>query len=288
MLRSVLLLGLLASLAVAVWVSTRPVRRGPALAAAEPRGNALASSLVARLSPPPGYLRAALPDDSFGAYLRALPLRPDGAPVRLHDGRLKGRQDVHAAVVALQVGPRDLQQCADSVMRLRAEHLYAVGRADDIAFHFTSGFRCEFARWKTGERPRASGADVAWIPGGARDGSATALQRYLDVVYTYGGTRSLPRDLERVVDPRLVEAGDVYLRAGSPGHAMLVVDVAVAGASRALLLVQGYMPAQEIHVVRNLEVPARSPWFLVGEGRALVTPEWTCGWGDLWRFPEPR
>jgi len=40
------------------------------------------------------------------------------------------------------------------------------------------------------------------------------------------------------------------IRAGSPGHAMLVVDVAEDERGRRIyLLAQSYMPAQDIHIV---------------------------------------
>lgn len=246
------------------------------------------ATISARFSPPAGFVRRAAGPASFASFLRALPLRPDGAPVRLHDGSLKGRQDVHAAVVALDVGPRDLQQCADSILRLRAEHLFDSGRAEEIAYHFTSGFACSFARWSRGERPRVEGDDVRWVGGARADASRASLARYLDVVFTYAGTRSLPLDLARADEADAIEPGDVYLRPGSPGHAMIVVDVAACGARRSMLLAQGYMPAQEIHVVRNLGDESAGPWFEVGRGEKLVTPEWTCSWSDRWRFPDPR
>jgi len=47
-----------------------------------------------------------------------------------------------------------------------------------------------------------------------------------------------------------IEPGDVMIRAGSPGHAMLVVDVAEDERGRRIyLLAQSYMPAQDIHIV---------------------------------------
>jgi hypothetical protein len=54
--------------------------------------------------------------------------------------------------------------------------------------------------------------------------------------------------------------------------------------SRAFLLVQSYMPAQEIHVLRN---PATGlPWFEAEPGAPLETPEWTFPPDALRRFPE--
>jgi hypothetical protein len=245
------------------------------------------STIEARFAPPGGFRRVVVAPGSFAAYLRAARLRPPRAPVRLHTGALKARQDVHAAVLDLDLGPRDLQQCADSVMRLHAEHLFASGRADEIAFHFTSGFLCDFSSWRRGLRPRVSGSEVRWEAGGAIDSSSDSLRRYLDVVFTYAGTRSLPRDLVRAATSSPVEPGDVFLQPGSPGHAMVVVDAAERDGSRAILLAQGYMPAQDVHVVRNPGSPTGGAWFAAGAGRALSTPEWTFRWSERWRFSDP-
>ncbi len=215
-------------------------------------------------------------------------MKPDGAPVRLFNGSLKARQDVHAAVLDLDPGTRDLQQCADAAIRLRAEYLYAAGRMDDIAFHFTSGFPCAFSDWRTGHRVSVRDSDVRWVTGGGNDSSAASLRRYLDLVFTYAGTASLPRDVESVAAGAGPEPGDLYLHPGSPGHAMTVIDVAVRGDDRVMLLVQSYMPAQEIHVVRNPASTDGSAWIRVGEGPVLVTPEWRFAWSELRRFRPPR
>src|SRR6185369_7802913 len=92
-------------------------------------------TLVARFPAPAAAVRVPVAAGSFGAFLRELPLLPDGTPVHLFDGSLKPRQDVHAAVVDLDVAPRDLQQCADAVMRLRAEYLFSIGLFAKISFH---------------------------------------------------------------------------------------------------------------------------------------------------------
>ena len=58
----------------------------------------------------------------------------------LYDGSEKGNQTAHAAVFALPVFDSDLQQCADSLMRMYGEYLWAHGAGDEIAFHLTNGF----------------------------------------------------------------------------------------------------------------------------------------------------
>ena len=68
----------------------------------------------------------------------------------LHDGSRKANQEAHLAVVDIDVGPRDLQQCADAIIRLRAEYLYAQQAPDRIRFSFTSGDSAPFSRWAEG------------------------------------------------------------------------------------------------------------------------------------------
>src|SRR5439155_4191256 len=171
----------------------------------------------------------AVADGSFGDFLRRLPLLPRGTAVHLYDGSEKARQDVHAAVVDLDVAPRDLQQCADAVMRLWAEYRYARGAT--ITFHPDPG------------KPRALTFD-------ARTRDRRAFERWLVRVFADAGSASLQAEL-RPVDGA-VQPGDVLIQGGYPGHAVLVLDVAVARDGRRwLLLGQSYMPAQQFHVLRN-------------------------------------
>src|SRR5262245_31903625 len=74
-------------------------------------------------APPAGFVRVSTADGSFGDWLRRLPLAPAGTPVRFHDGSEKPDQSEVAAVIDIDVGGADLQQCADAIIRLRAEYL---------------------------------------------------------------------------------------------------------------------------------------------------------------------
>jgi hypothetical protein len=252
----------------------------------------LAVRLDQRFAPPEGFVRVSAAADSFGAWLRGLPLKPEGTPVLLHTGASKGRQDVHAAVIDIDTGARDLQQCADAVMRLYAEWQFARGDVGRIAFNDTGqGRPMAFSRWAAGERPQASGNALVWAKRAATDSSYASFRRYMNTVFAWAGTHSLERELVPVADGR-VEIGDVVIKGGFPGHAVLVADVVEhpATGARRFLLIQSFMPAQDMHVLKGAGASEGSPWYALDAGAPLVTSEWTFPPGSLrrWRARESR
>lgn len=192
-------------------------------------------------------------------------MKPVGAAVLLHTGAQKWRQDVHAGIVNIDVGSRDLQQCADAIMRLRAEWLYSLDRKGDIAFNDSEGKRLRFSARSKQDYP--------------------GFRKYLDYVFAYAGTYSLDRELVPV-DVSEVRAGDVFIKGGFPGHAVLVADVVMnpATGEKRFLLMQSYMPAQDIHVLKNPASNDGSPWYATNFGETLVTPEWRFARGQLKRW----
>jgi hypothetical protein len=185
------------------------------------------------------------------------------------------------------VGTRDLQQCADAIMRLRAEWLFAADRAREIAFNDTGSAKpIAFARWAAGERPRISGRALSWSRSAAPDGGYASFRRYMDVVFAWAGTYSLASELKPAALADIA-AGDVFIKGGFPGHGVLVADVvenSMTGEKRFLLL-QSYMPAQDIHVLKNPADADGSPWYPLAFGDRLVTPEWTFPRDSLRRWP---
>ncbi len=261
---------ILATGMVAAWIG---IALAPATLAAAPHYPWLVGlhaehmeTLAARIPPPSGFERVPAPQRSFAEWLRNLPLRPAGTPVRLYDGRLKWSQDKHVAVIDIDTGTRDLQQCADAVMRLRAEYLFAAARFRDIAFNDTSGKRLVFRG--TGDRK--------------------AFQRYMIRVFSYAGTYSLEREM-LPVPPGDMRIGDVFIKGGFPGHAVIVVDIAANDATgeRRFLLAQSYMPAQDMHILKNPKSQDAAPWYSIPEsGGELITPEWIFQPSQLRRFRE--
>ena len=227
-----------------------------------------------RFEPPQGYNRIRVAPDSFARWLRSLPIRVDRMQVLSHAGDPLRRPS--AGVVLMDVGKRDLMQCADSVIRLHAEYLWARGRSDEAAYRFTSGDRTRWADWVGGERFRIEGPRVVRSKGAARKASHSSYRQWLDLVFTYAGTLSLARDAAKPAVTEPIEAGDFYVEGGSPGHAVIVLDVVEnAAGERLALMGQGFMPAEDIHVLRSSKAKD-GVWFSLPSqsGEWLDTPSW--------------
>ena len=80
------------------------------------------TTLQTRILVPSGYKRTQ--NQGLTKFLREYSLKEDGSPVLLYDGSEKGNQSAHIAVMKLPLENKDLQQCADSIMRIYAEYYY--------------------------------------------------------------------------------------------------------------------------------------------------------------------
>jgi len=266
---------------------------------------------------PAGYHRAPAATNSFSAWLRNIPLKKDRT-VYLYNNSPKRNQEAQFAALDISVGKQDLQQCADAVMRLRAEYLYSINDYDNINYYTEQGIRLNFREWLQGHRFHLSGNHlvsyrVAPAPLSSATRSAvprtacrTAFDEYLNTVFTWCGTRSLEKQLLPRPVFKDIQAGDVLIKGGSPGHAMLVADIAEDAHGhrrtsselrpslllvrslryRSGILAQSYMPAQDIHIVNNPSNPTLSPWYRADEpGANIQTPEWTFRINELRTWP---
>lgn len=243
---------------------------------------------VTNITTPTGYVRGECVNTSFTFYLRSLPLLSQGSKVLLYNGNEKRNQSAAFAVVDMEIGNRDLQQCADAVIRLRAEYLWKNKRYGEIQFNFTNGFKAEYKKWAEGNRIKVNGNQVQWyVSGKGADYTYKTFRNYLDMVFMYAGTASLSKELQTVPYASL-QPGDIFIKGGSPGHAVIVIDVAVHPISKkkVFLLAQSYMPAQQTHVLVNPVNRQLSPWYELEESDngKLYTPEWFFEKRDLKRF----
>lgn len=248
------------------------------------------SATVADIPAPSGCARVPTSANTFADWLRHLPLKTASQIVLLHTGRPKPNQSAHHSILNIDVGTENLQQCADAIMRLRAEFWWSQRRFDAVAFNFTSGQRAAFDKWAQGYRPSVRGKDAIWRLTAAADSSYENFREYLRTVFIYAGSASLNQEMKRVAEVKDLRSGDVFIQGGYPGHAVIVVDVAVEPDSgkKLFLLAQSYMPAQEIHVLKNPQDGILSPWYEIQATDRLYTPEWAFKWTDLKRFRDPE
>lgn len=234
------------------------------------------AKVIDRINVPKGFQRVEVAKNSFGSYLRNFPLKPHGSEVYLYNGNKKNRQDVHVAILDISVGNKDLQQCADATMRLRAEYLYQHKKFDSINFDFTNGFNAKYSKWRQGFRIKVDGNKVTWVETKTETPSDSykSFMDYMEKVFMYAGTLSLSNQLAlRNIDE--IQIGDVFVMGGSPGHAVIVLDLAENDkGEKVMLIAQSYMPAQEIHILKNPENEDLSPWYSVKSIKTLQTPEW--------------
>ena len=208
---------------------------------------------VGDIEPLQGFNRILAAKNSFADWLRNLKFKKDKT-VYLFNGEKKQNQSAQFAVIDISTGKTDLQQCADVVMRLRAEYLFAIKKFDSIRFMDYDG---KWYNWN-----------------GAND--RKKFESYLQTVFGCCGSASLEKQLKPKNNFYDIQIGDVLVKGGFPGHAMIVADMAANNqGEKIFMLIQGYQPAQDIHLVINPADLGISPWYRIPAGTVISTPEWT-------------
>ncbi|MBS1511853.1 MAG: hypothetical protein JST86_13485 [Bacteroidetes bacterium] len=219
-------------------------------------------ALVNDIPLPEGYTHSIADSTSFAYWLRHIALKRDKT-VYLYDGSKKANQQAQFAVLDIPVGNQNLQQCADVVMHLRAAWLFHEKRFNEISFVDNENTRYAFTPPYT----------------------ASHFNDYLLKVYGMCGSASLSKQLHAVAADSSVIPGDVFIRGGFPGHAVIVLDVVQNAAGKKIfLLAQGYMPAQDIHILVNPSDGDLSPWYTADIKETLLTPEYVFHSGELKRW----
>lgn len=228
-------------------------------------------TLLARFDTPPGYQRVEAETGSFARYLRTLPLAAPGTPVVSYKGEelRKGDDEYLAAVVAIDVGKIDLQQSPDVVIRLHAEWQWSKG-ARDMTYRGATGLDMPLFRWARGERVVAVGSGVFWLKkANPAELDHAEFRRFLDAVFTWANSTALSQQATPV-EAKDVAPGDFFIHLGSPGHTLVVLDIAQKpDGSRVALFGQALNPAQNVFVLR---LAGATPWFSLRPGEDVITP----------------
>ena len=216
------------------------------------------SSIKTRFNVPSGFTRKEYNSNSFENFLQNLPLKKNGSLVHLFDGSIKENYGIYLGVIDLSIGKKDLHQCADAVMRLRAEYLFSQKKYDEISFLTASGKKLGYIVWLNGRVPNK---DNFW--------------NYLEALFNVANTTSLNKQLTSKPIAKL-EIGDVFIypwQGRMYGHAIIVVDKCVNPEGKVkFMLAQSFTPAQEIEILDNPN-ELGSPWYDLNFGETLDTPQ---------------
>jgi hypothetical protein len=169
---------------------------------------------------------------------------------------------LHEAIYDIDTGEKDLQQCADSVIRLYAEYLWKQDRKDEIAFHFTNGDLVKWTDYRDGYRAFVMGNSVDYRKTASYDDSYQNFRNYLDLIYNYAGTISLTAETKPVNSTKNLKTGDILITPGSPGHVVFIAGSCEnKNGEKLFLLSEGFTPAQSIHLLKNPFEENISPWY---------------------------
>jgi len=233
------------------------------------------SETIRGISLPGGFTYVDDGDSAYSNWLLDLELKKSKT-VYLYNGKLKSNQEAQYGVLNIDIGKKDLVQCADAAMKLRADHLFEKHLYDQIKFLATSGDEISFESWLKGMRWKEQGAKL--VSYNIHKEGSNIQQEYnsfMELVFSYCGTYSLSKQMNTVKDIMSIQPGDVFVFGGFPGHAVTVMAVAKnEGDERVFLLSQGYMPAQDIHILKNYANTDQNPWYNVSELYPLYTPQW--------------
>ena len=242
----------------------------------DPQGQSIATRIIL----PDNYQAIEYPKDSYEYFVQNLKVKENGAAIYLYDGSKKFNQLNHLAIIDYDIGKVDLQQCADALIRIKAEYLFSQKRYDEIKFHLTNGFLFEYSKYQEGYRLQVKD-NTTWLEKTANpDNSYEAFRTYLDDIFMYAGTLSV-----------LTESKNVKIEDIKPGmffidekHVVIVVNVIENNeGAKAFLVAQSYMPAQSIHILKN---PSdNGAWYYTKNfAYPLITPEWRFSKDTLMEF----
>ncbi|MGM0597852.1 MAG: DUF4846 domain-containing protein, partial [Myxococcota bacterium] len=110
-------------------------------------------SLARAVPAPAGYHRKIVKNGSYAWYLRHLPLKPTGTPVKTYKGTIiKSWQSFATAVIDLPLDSRGFMQCIDVIVKLRAEYLWWRRQKNKIGFLCGSNKSFTWKQWSQGIR----------------------------------------------------------------------------------------------------------------------------------------
>ncbi len=235
------------------------------------------------------YHRIQISEDSFAAMLRNLPLKSPGSDVLNYRGGIfkSGKDTSVAFVVDLDIRGRRLEQCMDILVRLYAQYIWRRNLVDHFKLPLPGGYWLSWKDWEAGFRPVFKGIDISMRKLSDFDDSYHSYQSYLNTIYAESHTQQFYHALQSLKGEE-VQIGDIIIRKGTKGHAIMIVDLAMNKRGEMIALIaNGDTPACEFFLLNHKK---DRPWIpLDFKAEFLDLPlKRKLGWDGLRRFVLPR
>ena len=230
---------------------------------------------------PKGYIRE---QSDFAHFLQTYPLKENGSPILLYNGKKKWNQNAQIAVFKLPIENENLQQCADSVMRVYAEYYWHTKQYDKIQFHLSDGFLLSYMKWREGYRVVIKNDHASYVKSASYDDSYECFKKYLRIVFAYSGSASMVSE-STPIKLNEIRVGDVFLKGGSPGHVVMIVDVCTNKRRK-----EGFLTCTGLHACSGISFIKRihqhdDPWYYEDEIKyPFETPDYIFEEGSLRRL----
>jgi hypothetical protein len=239
--------------------------------------------------PNPNFERIILKSDSFGSWLRSLPLKPANSAVLDYRGRVHkaGEDTAVGAVVDMDISGRKMEQCMDILIRLYAEFVWDQSRVSQLRLPLPGGYWLTWQDWANGFRPKYQGIHVSMVQKNDEDFSLNNYRAFLREIYATSHTQQFYHAYQ-LLDRQSAQPGDFIVKKGRKRHAVMIVDIAQnMHGEQVALIGHGDTPACQFYLLR---LSKNSLWFpLKNKEEVLPLPiRRKMTWDGLRRFDLPK
>lgn len=195
---------------------------------------------IAKIPEPEGFHRIQNEKDSFGLFLRSLPLR-DNSVIKSYAGTPidVSRYELFYVIDIKLMFKKDIEQCADWAMRLWAEYHRSIHKLNTLYLFNYSGSKIYFKS------------------------SGKTYSQFLEKAFISSNSYSLKKGCLTVDDEKLIP-GDLFVQNenGGIGHVSMVLDACENNKGQRLYLIGfSFMPAQEFHIEKGSGEYGTKGWF---------------------------
>ena len=243
--------------------------------------NTAGTTVETRFMLPPGYERVPAARNSYAYFLRHLRMLPYN--VTYNNDPSESYQVSTLNLPLIDNIQHDIHLC----VRLRGEYLFSQGQYDKMAFSIVIG-RIFYVPWAKGLELEINDKPY-WTQQPSGVDRLATFQNYLSFIFYNSNINTLLLDMQSVAIHNIMP-GDMFVQAGLPGGAVIVLDVAVNPTTnnRIFLLARIHKSFQMVDVLVNpKETWNGSPWYNIETGDNKITiPDFVFYKTNLRRFQE--